>query len=797
MTKLKRSIALLLTVVMLVSCMFSSVMADDTGVLGFVERLYTIALARNSDPSGKAYWVGELESHRKNGGEVAKGFFFSDELNNSGISDKEFVTRLYLTFMNRNPDQGGYDYWLGQMASGKTRKFVFDGFVNSSEWANICASYGIISGGGAVANQFVNDFVERMYTKALGRNSDPSGSSYWSNQIISGSKTGSEVAFGFFFSSEFKNFNLDNEEYVKRLYRVFFNREYDQSGLDFWVGKLQNGNSRESVFNGFAASSEWANICAVYGIKQGSANFSGNTGVNAPSNGNSGSSGSTSTELPLGCEAQDPLNISKINPLDYKYEIYPLVENFNYFFYIKTDNPDPYSFRLVDKDTVYSDEVRVVQPVRECFLDVLYENANTYRVNGGYICVNYMEDWEYFDVSDGIDGGNLELQIRTKKDLPYSYNVTNYLNNYTSWQTTNVTVNCQPVVNIYDYLIKNYTSPNQDFFANMSAVQSAVNKLSIYPRSVYDNTVSTGMYAAYAASPYPELALNSHHELVYKNSGQSLLLMSSDPFVLHSQTMPALMGGIAKRLAPSAQVSSTGNHAYVSVTYNGKTVSYGGAGSGGPGELFVSDISRIFTFKGDANDYWTKSLTDWRSHYHELVMSASAYNKPLIESLSLDKFAGTSGSWIRVAYEGTKIGDYYYAYICGNYGTPGSSFVNSLENCWVDGRYVNKNNVYEEITFADSLKNNPSFLVKDTTFEVHEYNGSTTTHTGSVLYRYDAEHDCWVGCYSYNLALKFNPSLILTRDQVLAMNLDYNYNVEPKSGYIYDGTAVPGTAFSN
>lgn len=801
--KFKRSIAFLLTVVMLVSCMFSNVLADDTGVAGFVERLYTIALARNSDPNGKAYWVDELESHRKNGGEVAQGFFFSNELNNSGISDGEFITRLYLTFMNRNPDQGGYDYWLGQIAAGKTRKFVFDGFVNSTEWANICASYGIISGGGAVASQYVNEFVERMYTKALGRSSDPNGSSFWANQIITGSQTGSEVAFGFFFSGEFKSFNLDNAEYVKRLYRVFFNREYDQSGLDFWVGQLNSGASRESVFNGFAASSEWANICAVYGINQGTANFTGNTTYNGAGSGSSTGAGTGSTsskpaEIPLGCEAEDPLGIPAVNPLNYTYEIYPLVFNLNYMFYIKTDNPDPYSFRLVDEDTIYSDEVRVVLPMKEGFADVLYENTNTYRVNGGYICTNYMEDWEYFDVADGIDGGNLKLQVRTKYDLPYSYNVTNYQNNYCKWQDTNVTVNCQPLVNIYDYLIQNYTSPNNDFFTNMSAVQSYINSVSIYPRSLYDDSVSTGHYACLAASPYPELGLNSHYELTYTTVKQKQLILYANPFALHSQSFPGLMANLAMKLNPNATVASSGNHAYVTVTYNGVSKNYGGAGSGGPGEIFVADCTKVFTFKGGASDYFTQPLSVWRSHYFELCSLGSARSTELAKSLSLEEFRGNSGAWIRVAYEGRSLGDYCYAYVCGNhYGPSTSGPGNSLENCWIDGRYVNKNNVYEEMTFAESLKNNPSFLVKDATYEIHEYNGSTTTHTGSILYRYDSAHDCWVGCFSYNLALKFNPSLILTRAQVLAMNLDYNYNVAPTSGYIYDSTAAPGTPFSN
>ena len=46
----------------------------------------------------------------------------------------------------------------------------------------------------------------------------------------------------------------------------YTNREPDAAGFADWVGQLNNGASRESVFQGFAGSAEWADICAQYGI---------------------------------------------------------------------------------------------------------------------------------------------------------------------------------------------------------------------------------------------------------------------------------------------------------------------------------------------------------------------------------------------------------------------------------------------------------------------------------------------------------------------------------------------------
>ena len=38
---------------------------------------------------------------------------------------------------------------------------------------------------------------------------------------------------------------------------------------------------------------------------------------------------------------------------DYTYEITPLLAPFNTFFFVKTDNPDPMSFRFLDSESVY------------------------------------------------------------------------------------------------------------------------------------------------------------------------------------------------------------------------------------------------------------------------------------------------------------------------------------------------------------------------------------------------------------------------------------------------------------
>lgn len=245
--------------------------AEESGVAGFSERLYTTCLGRDSEAAGKDYWTKELKSG-KTGAEVARGFFFSDELIKQNLSDEEFITRLYKTFMDREPEAEGMKYWLEVIKDENGRAIVFDGFVNSQEWANICLKYGIRSGGLATpsfekeASAEVKGFAERLYTTCLGRESEEAGLEYWAQELANLRKTGTEAALGFFFSDEFVGQNVSDKEFVTRLYKTFMNREPEKGGFDYWMDSLKNGASREQVFYGFATAPEFGDLCGDAGI---------------------------------------------------------------------------------------------------------------------------------------------------------------------------------------------------------------------------------------------------------------------------------------------------------------------------------------------------------------------------------------------------------------------------------------------------------------------------------------------------------------------------------------------------
>ena len=247
---------------------------DRSAAEAFVTRCYELVLGRSPDPTGLNNWVNSLVNNQNTGAHMAYGFFFSQEYINSNTSNEEYVTTLYNVFLDRQPDPSGLADWVGQLEAGATREQIFAGVANSREFFALCNSYGItaghyIQGIDNTRQQNVNAFVARLYSMCLGRNGDYDGQASWVRQLIYRENSGAGVAYGFFFSPEFINRNLTNEEYAATLYRVFLGREPDQAGFNDWVSQLNNGADRLSTFRGFAHSQEYTNICNSYGIERG------------------------------------------------------------------------------------------------------------------------------------------------------------------------------------------------------------------------------------------------------------------------------------------------------------------------------------------------------------------------------------------------------------------------------------------------------------------------------------------------------------------------------------------------
>ena len=269
------SIALSLLMVLSVISIPKISVSAEGGIDGFVERCYTVTLDRGSDPEGFADWKGQLLNGKSVGVNIAYGFLFSQEYKNKNKSNKDYVKDLYKLFMDREPDEAGFNDWVGKLEDGKSREEVFTGFANSQEFYNICDSYGITAGSFVVGydrNQVnnVNLFVERLYQTCLGRRGDRGGQKDWVSKLLNKQITGIECARSFVQSKEYINKGLSDEDFVENMYKAMMGRASDEGGKTNWLNALANGKTRDEVFAGFANSKEFGDICNAYKIEKGS-----------------------------------------------------------------------------------------------------------------------------------------------------------------------------------------------------------------------------------------------------------------------------------------------------------------------------------------------------------------------------------------------------------------------------------------------------------------------------------------------------------------------------------------------
>ncbi len=103
------------------------------------------------------------------------------------------VARLYEAYFDRAPDAAGFDYWAGELASGRAD---LDGistfFANSPEFVSIYGS-----------DNDAADFVRLVYRNVLGRSADAEGLAFWVSQLRDGDLTRGAVMLNFSESPEF------------------------------------------------------------------------------------------------------------------------------------------------------------------------------------------------------------------------------------------------------------------------------------------------------------------------------------------------------------------------------------------------------------------------------------------------------------------------------------------------------------------------------------------------------------------------------------------------------------------
>ena len=88
---------------------------------------------REAEKAGKDFWVNEIISGNRTGGDCAHFFLIeAPEFLNRGLSDDDFVETLYKTFFDRDSEAAGKSFWVGELKSKRmSRQDVIGGFIDS------------------------------------------------------------------------------------------------------------------------------------------------------------------------------------------------------------------------------------------------------------------------------------------------------------------------------------------------------------------------------------------------------------------------------------------------------------------------------------------------------------------------------------------------------------------------------------------------------------------------------------------------------------------------------------------
>ncbi len=129
-----------------------------------VDTYYAEILQRTADPSGRAFWVGQLQQGASEES-ITIQFLESPEFLNRG--DAFFVDFLYQSVLGRTKDPSGEAFWLNQLS---TQQMTHDQVVRSFLFST----------------ESLTRLVDGYYSVYLNRAVDSSGESFWVSQLSAG-----------------------------------------------------------------------------------------------------------------------------------------------------------------------------------------------------------------------------------------------------------------------------------------------------------------------------------------------------------------------------------------------------------------------------------------------------------------------------------------------------------------------------------------------------------------------------------------------------------------------------------
>ena len=247
---------------------------ENQDVANFVARMYDKFLNRDADQGGFDYWYNKLVSGELKGANIIEGFAASTEFNALDLDADAYLEIMYQGIFDRAPDEAGLATWTPIYGSGVSASYIPAQFVGSAEFTALCEKFNISRGSITLSQNrdkdaAITQFVSHFYENCFDRTGDEDGLNDWTGQLLKQTATGADISFGFFYSTEFLNKGLTDEDYVRTLYQTLLMRVPDGPGLADWVTRLEKGVTKEHIRAGFVHSAEFAEFCEEHNIKRG------------------------------------------------------------------------------------------------------------------------------------------------------------------------------------------------------------------------------------------------------------------------------------------------------------------------------------------------------------------------------------------------------------------------------------------------------------------------------------------------------------------------------------------------
>jgi hypothetical protein len=232
---------------------------DADAAAARVARLYEAALDRLPDQGGLNFWIASAQDGHPLSA-LAAGFAGSGEFVarfGAAASDNgAYVDRLYQNVLGRAGEAEGRAFWVASLNGGASRADVLVAFSESAE--NKAGTASLVQGGLWDRSEEAAE-VARLYDTVLGRRPEASGLVFWKDALEGGRATIDQVADDFARSQEFRDTYgaaTTNRQFAEALYRNALDRGPEQSGLDYWTGRLDAGVARLEVVLAFSESAE-------------------------------------------------------------------------------------------------------------------------------------------------------------------------------------------------------------------------------------------------------------------------------------------------------------------------------------------------------------------------------------------------------------------------------------------------------------------------------------------------------------------------------------------------------------